>query len=574
MTTTLLDSVIQSDQDFEWYPTTDRMIAAVKKRLSAQFDSIMDIGAGDGRVLVELGTKSTHGRKLYSIEKSSVLVQAQPDEVIPVGTDLFEQNLSCLQVDYIFCNPPYSQFEAWASVIIESGYAQKAFLVIPRRWIDSKTIAGAMKKRGAKAKVIHSDDFQEAERRARAVIDIIEISYPLKDNSYRDEVKDPFDAWFDEHVSTFDQEKDLKEDAAGTDMARLRKLATIGEMVEAFDEEYARMEANYRAIFKLDYAILKELGIEKENVREGIKKRMAGLKTKYWQLLFEKLDTITSRLSTKTKSGFIEKLTGRTAIAFTTNNAYAVVLWAIKNANKYFAEQLIQLFRELSTFEGVSNYKSNQKTWEKDGWRYQANDHSHYALDYRIVLCKHAAIFSDKDGHGFGRYDYPGNLEKGCHEIIDDIIAVMGNMGFSPYAETPSRVRYWGGGEWQDWMMKDGNPLFQVKAYKNGNLHLRFKPEAIKTLNVEAGRLMGWIRSREDVVSQLGYTPEESQTYYGASQKIGVSNIKLLGCADSNSSSSVSAPVSKNSFMEHKSLPATGFEPVTCGLGKHKGGQP
>ena len=85
------------------------------------------------------------------------------------------------------------------------GYARKAFLIIPQRWKDNPGIKRALEKRGATARVIHSDTFNgpEAERRARAVVDIVEISYPTKDNvhSYHnrvEEVKDPFDIWFDE----------------------------------------------------------------------------------------------------------------------------------------------------------------------------------------------------------------------------------------------------------------------------------------------------------------------------------------------------------------------------------------
>lgn len=548
MPTSTLQSLIAADQDFEWYPTTERMIDAVAKRIRHDGGSLLDIGAGDGRVLAALATwREPRGeesrRKLYSIEKSAVLVQAQPEEVIPVGTDLFEQNLACIKVDFIFCNPPYSQYETWVSTIIESGYAQRAYLVIPQRWKDSPQIAASLKKRGAKAKVIHSDNFEDAERRARAVIDIIEVTYPKKyDRDYgRDDIKDPFDIWFDQNIDTFEREQELSEDQANSkEMARLRQLDTIGAMVDAYNEEYARMEANYRAIFQLDYALLNELGVKKDAVREGIKARMAGLKTKYWQLLFERLDAVTSRLSTKTKASFLERLTGiggsaveerdsgsrQTSVAFTHSNAYTVVLWAIKHANKYYDQQLVDLFRELSTFEGVQNYKSNQRTWEKNNWRYQAEDHSRYALDYRIVVSRYNAL----GGESF-QWEHPGGLHKNCHELIDDAIAVFYNLGFTLGHSAPSRNRIWRSGEWQDFCRGDDSVLFQVKAFKNGNLHFRFMPDAIRVLNVEAGRLLGWLRSPADVVAELGYSADEAASFFGSSRKIGAGNIKLLTAA-------------------------------------------
>jgi hypothetical protein len=212
---------------------------------------------------------------------------------------------------------------------------------------------------------------------------------------------DPFDAWFDQNISTFDEEAtdSRTEESDRRELARLRQLDTIPELVAAYDEELARLEANYRAVFSLDYAILKELGVNKNGVRDGIKTKMAGLKAKYWSLLFDHIESITSRLSTATKATFVEKLSGRSSIAFTPSNVYAIVVWAIKNANQYFDEQTVQLYRAISTFDGVQNYASNARTWGKDGWRYITSDYdregerpSHYALDYRIVVVRYQAI--------------------------------------------------------------------------------------------------------------------------------------------------------------------------------------
>lgn len=526
----LLQDVRASDQDFEWYPTTDRMIEVVSRKLDKTADSIMDIGAGDGRVLTKLAAGFESPPRLYAIEKSVLLVQAQPETIIPVGTDLFEQNLACLPTDYIFCNPPYSQYETWACMIIESGHARKGFLVIPQRWKENEGIRLSLKKRGATARVIHSDDFLDAPRQARAVIDIVEVSFPLKrDDHWRQEVTDPFDTWFDEHISTFDQEEDrgrktdyeLREEA----IARVRRLDSIQDMVEAYREEYERMEANYKAIFQLDYALLKELGINKETVREGIKVKMAGLKSKYWMVFFERMKAITNRLGTATKAKFTLRLTGRATVAFTSSNAYAVMLWAIKNANKYFDEQTVTLYRELSTFENVMLYKSNVRTWGKNSWRYSLHDSedqkpSHYALDYRIVVARWNAI-----GEGF---EYRGNLSKTSHELIADVVAVLFNLGF-PSCGQASVDRTWYSGGWQNWCQTGSEKiLFQVKAHMNGNLHFRFLPDAIKALNVEAGRLLGWLRNPGDVVKELGYSEEEAQRFFSCTQAIAPGNVRLM----------------------------------------------
>lgn len=522
----------EADQDFEWYPTTPAMIAVVAEAMYFKTDSILDIGAGDGRVLQALAKTAPHA-KLYSIEKSEILAQAQPDDIIPVGTDLFEQNLAWLQVGTIFCNPPYSEYEEWTVKIISEGHAQRAYIIIPQRWKESKLIADALKSRGAAAKVIKSDNFYKAERQARAVVDIVEISYPKKMNGvYSDEVKDPFDQWFDANIDTFDHAEEIAEEERETAAGLARRFAhaSIDEMVAAYREEYSLMETNYRAIFKLDYALLKELGIDKNHVRGGLKKKMSGLKVKYWGLLFNRLDAITSRLSTASRKTLIDKLTANTSVEFTAGNAYQVVLWAIKNARQFFDSQLIDLFHALSSFENAMSYKSNEKTWNKDGWRYihsHGDEHlrpTRYALDYRIVVSKWNAISTEE----WRQWDYPGGLYNSCHELIADTIAVLGNLGFST-GSLKSIDRKWSAGEWQDWTNGKGDILFQVKAHKNGNLHYRFMPEAIKALNIEAGRLLKWVRSAQEVVSEMGYTQEEAEQYFNSNAYMLTNPVKLLG---------------------------------------------
>jgi hypothetical protein len=535
----LVDTLRAAEQDFEWYPTTRRMVDAVLKSMgSHDVDSILDIGAGDGRVLAMLAEKHD-GAKLFAIEKSSILQQQQPDRIIPVGTEFAEQDLMSLPVDVAFCNPPYSQYEAWAHRIIGTVYTDSLFLVLPQRWEDSALIRHALRARSATARIIHRDDFHDAERRARAIVHVIRITFPNREYRHR---QDPFDLWFDQNIDTFEREDPIPEhEQEKRDLARLRDLDSIGDLVAAFDEDYRRMQEHYKAIFLLDAALLKELGVNKESVREGLKKRMQGLKHTYWQALFDHLDVITARLTTKTKKGFLERLTGQTAIAFTVSNAYAVVLWAIKAANQYFDAQVVDVFRQLSTHDGVSNYVSNQRTWQKDGWRYRAADHSHYALDYRVVLEQFRAIH---DG-SFDSYDYPGKLHTSGHEVIDDLIAVFGNLGFplrplvsrrveedgAHHGESrmTSRVRLWTANVWQDFLSPDGTVLFQVKAFQNGNLHFRFLPDAIKALNIEAGRLLGWLRGPADVVQELGYTTSDAERFFGSNQRLGASTVKLLG---------------------------------------------
>jgi len=534
MTNTTMDLVTalkDNDQDFEWYPTTIDMINVVKRHIAHDATSIMDIGAGDGRVLELLKEKCEHA-ELYSIEKSPILVQQQSKDIIPIGTDLWEQNLSHLPVDFIFSNPKYSDYEEWTAKIISEGYARRAYLVIPQRWKESKWIDGALKKRGATAEVIHSDDFLAADRKSRAIVDIVVIRFPERVAGYsyrtvKQDIKDPFDIWFDDMIGTFQKPKEIEDEPTGSEIAKKHKNSNITEMVEAYREEYALLESNYKAIFKMDFEVLRELAVNKDTVCTALKKRITGLKIKYWGILFKRLDAITSRLTTSSSKKLIDKLTRRNTVEFTANNAYAVVLWAIKNANQYIEDQIVELFYDLSVFESVFKYKSNQQTWQKNNWRYNRKDegYTHYRLDYRIVVsCWGGAYYR---GHASDYHDQ-GNLKDRAHEIVSDIIAVMGNLGFNTNG-LGSRDRQWKRGQWQDWYDSNWNEIvFQVKAYENGNLHMRFMPEAIQALNIQAARILKWVNSVDEIITEMNYPVDIALKYFNYDHQIPISNAKAL----------------------------------------------
>ena len=80
-----------NNQDFEWYPTTYKMLEVIKKDSQQKFDplsyykdnralDILDIGCGDGRAAHII---SCGGKKLF-IEKSEILRNSLSHEYIPM----------------------------------------------------------------------------------------------------------------------------------------------------------------------------------------------------------------------------------------------------------------------------------------------------------------------------------------------------------------------------------------------------------------------------------------------------------------------------------------------------------
>ena len=78
---------------------------------------------------------------------------------------------------------------------------------------------------------------------------------------------------------------------------------------------------------------------------------------------------------------------------------------------------------------------------------------------------------------------------------------------------------------------KGSNKVFmEYRAYKNGNMHVKFDIEFMKAMNVEVGRLLNWLRCKEDI--QREFTDEMSkgaEKYFKSNYVcIGNNTIKML----------------------------------------------
>lgn len=285
----------------------------------------------------------------------------------------------------------------------------------------------------------------------------------------------------------------------------------IETLLEFYNKEMFDLMDQYKRICSLDFELLGEFGIEVSKVISGLKQKIEGLKNTYWKELFDKLEVITSKLCTRQKETFLRKLNDNVNIDFTEDNIYSIVVWACKNANEYFNVQILDLFDDLSgDTEAIKLYKSNQKIFNKDDYRYKKPDFTHYTLDYRMVLRMH-------------------NL-KYAENILNDIRTVAKNLGFETHGfYKPQRYS-------QDITLKSteyGNKaLVEYKFFQNGNLHLRFNMEFLKCFNIEVSRLKKWVHNKEEVMREFddGIKPseEEFDKFFNSLNQISVSDVKLL----------------------------------------------
>jgi hypothetical protein len=256
-----------------------------------------------------------------------------------------------------------------------------------------------------------------------------------------------------------------------------------------------------------------------------------------------------------------------TSVDFSAQNAYAIVIWVIKNANKYFDKQLLELYQDLTKVENIKLYKSNQRA-VIDDWRYLKEEMSHYSLDYRIVLRFWGALNAQFS------FDHQNGLGNAAADMIKDIITVAGNLDFdvrsfvlSPsmkwvsnhknyfylnvdhakhplnqgtktmqgkikdvyFVEEGSYYQYLIGEDWYHGAMvsTEKDIFMEVKAFKNGNIHCKFNTDFMKALNIEAARLNKWIKSPQEVCEEFDITEDEAKEMFGSNFSLGTNDIEM-----------------------------------------------
>lgn len=541
MSIKIVKKLKENNQDFEWYPTTNEIIESVKKCLESNYDhwqslSVLDCGAGDGRVL----NKLTKGKK-YAIEKSTELISLLPSDVFIVGTEFKEQTLIDKSVDVVFCNPPYSEFSEWSQKIIKESHASEIFLVIPERWVKDHNIQNAIKSREAEVTVLGSFDFNNADRKARAKVDIIRVNLaPSKTNRYQKFQKvRPFDLWFDENFSISAEKNEFSKSKTNHEEKIKAELVNGGDLVKVLDQFYqSDMQAlmsNYKKIESLDYQLLKELNVDIAKLKESLEQRIIGLKNIYWNELFNNLTKVTERLSTKSRKSILDKLSSQTNIDFTASNVYGVLVWVIKNANQYYDSQLVELVETMTESANIKLYKSNKRTFGDEDWRYGGKPEKldNYKLDLRVVLHRVGGLISTTWDHE--RKKYNGLVER-SYNLINDVLTIANNIGFDTTDSGRANSHQWTkkSVDFNYYNIKNNQTeiLFSVRAFQNGNLHIKFNKDFICRLNVEFGRLKGWLKSKQQAADELDIPVEQVEVSFNSNLKL--TNENLLSLTHSN----------------------------------------
>lgn len=517
----LVAELKENNQDFEFYPTTPEMLEIVCQHFKG--GSILDIGCGTARLKQFLKEKGKEP-EYFGIEKSEILLNQLPADAYILGTDFNNCTLIDKKVHTIFCNPPYSEFESWTNRIIREGNFYEAFLIIPERWKDNATIQESLKAAKVSAVSLASMDFFNAERQARAKINIVKLKADTDYWNFKND--DPFNRWFETAFEIKAANNETEYDFEKQEKIKNQIVSApnkIEALVNLYNEEMNRLYGSFKAICALDAETLKDIGVDTLKVRESLKYKIEHTKILYWHIVFNYLDEITTRLTYDSRQELFKKFDRLNQVDFNESNIRSIVIWVLKNASSLFDDQLVKLYKTFTQPDNIIKYKSNQRVFKRDYWYNNHFDRdstvSHYCLSYRIICDR--LYFRSSTWNGYKIDDIKAQT------IVDDLNAIAYNLGFvSASKDIPESF-----GEKYYILMPDGKPLIEFKFYQNGNTHLKLNKEFAKALNIEVARLLGWIRDKSEIKDEF---PDEmadgAEKYFGKSFAISLNNpnIKLL----------------------------------------------
>jgi len=70
--------------------------------------------------------------------------------------------------------------------------------------------------------------------------------------------------------------------------------------------------------------------------------------------------------------------------------------------------------------------------------------------------------------------------------------------------------------------------FISYRSYQNGNLHLKCSIDFMKAFNIEASRLLGWIKSPQEAAQEMDITEQEAKLFFKSSLQLETKNAQLL----------------------------------------------
>lgn len=523
-----VESVRGTEHDFEFYPTTDEIIQVIKKDITKKGGyltgkRILDCGAGDGRILKAIAENQSHNSNLdlkaqnrthlFAIEKSETLIAKMPEYIFPIGVDFHDQNLMTINMDIIYCNPPYSEFELWMIKILNEVSKSVVYMTIPDRWSDNVEISKIIRERNINVESLGFFDFKNADRQARCNVEVIKINFKESVNPLNSWIKENFNIKEETNRTeeTLKERINKKRNEIGKGHSLVNSNDYVDTLVQLYEEELNSLFDSFQKICSIDSENLSFFDLNINNLSIMVQHKARVIRSKYWSELIENIDSIKKRFSSSIRYEFSNEMDSHNSAEFNHSNIRSFIIWVLKNAKHYDEEMFERTIKQFVSFCNLESYKSNKSRFVDGEWTYSdfkdiGDQHKFKITTKRLILnsffWKNALISS-------------GSFSRPCTNIIDDLLILAESRGFKtsdyPQASEMENVEY---SKIYDFKCKvDGEErtLFTMKVFKAGTIHLNMDYEFISLINIEIGKRKGWVTTPEQAAEELDIPIETAE---------------------------------------------------------------
>ena len=101
-------------------------------------------------------------------------------------------------------------------------------------------------------------------------------------------------------------------------------------------------------------------------------------------------------------------------------------------------------------------------------------------------------------------------------DFISDLLTVASNLGFSVIDPGP-REHEFNDSAARIYRFRSAagdESLIRMRAFQNNNLHIQFNPDFIHALNVQYGKLRGWLRNDAEATRELAIPAEVAAKHF------------------------------------------------------------
>jgi len=492
------------EKDLQYYPTPEKLIEDILFDIEIKKDHILFLepSAGDGVICRHIKTQYKNNNiQIHCIEKDKVLINSLKGQGFNVIHNDFDTFQAIPMYDLITMNPPFKKgvkHVLKAYNCLNGG--GKLIAIINAESIkndyskDRKILKNLIDKVG-EYKLLKGS-FKNAENKTNVEIAVIYLKKPIYENEFdffgnvKKEIKTVEELNREKYKSQIESTALMSFDSIDSAINMYRtsteKLFKIVDIIDntfnTFD--YLKKECE---VFKINPKEFLNYFIDNTSIesKEYITENMRQI---IWAYIFEQTDC-KKYIYSKDKSNFYSELkNGSVNIAFTRENILAFLKDVFFKRTEYFKSGVESLFEEItSKYNGNPYYNEGWKTnknWKINKkiimpWGIRFNSRRHYNPPYKMYG-DYSEILNDwvNDLDRLVR-QIDKNLNN--YNVEDGYIKEILHRKFKHLGYIESGDKYDNTAE---------TPYFELKFWKKGTLHIKFKDEKIlEEMNIIGAKL-------------------------------------------------------------------------------------